>query len=675
MIRLGTSLLCIFVPLSFQSGVALGSILTTPQVIRGDIKVERESQSVRITQRSQCAVMRWDHLFTGASKHVVFLLPNSNSITVVQDMSGKSTSIGGDVSSNGSIYFLNADGFVIEEGISVDTSGDLTITNSDQGGGCGAESPTLALGKQSEGSIVNHGILRARSGDVALVANEVKNRGVIKAESVEIHTKSELARTWAIESSGAIEASGASALAGRIIFAAHRGNIRIGGKLRAFKRNGDGGSIFVGGNRSYALQKQIPNALNTIVQEGATIDVSAASLWGNGGTIVLWADHQTSFHGRIRARAGILGGRGGVVEVSGKQRLQYEGLADLRAPSDNDGHLRLDPTNVEIKDGVGQQNVSGPAGNKIGSNGTSPTIINAATINTQLGLGDLTIETNAAGAEPGNIIVTSAINWSSNNTLSFDAHNSIILNASVTSTGLSAILNLYDFNGASRGAGDITSAPGTTLSASEINVATAGNVSLEGVVIAGVFRLPGSVNGIGGSLSAENPDNAISELRFGSSTRQSGNVSVFDSTGGMTIGFSVLDTLGTVTLRTVGDMQLAPGVVMTTAGNIRLEALGGAVVADATATLVASRYLIYADTFTQGGIAAPDSTEFADYPEDSVGSGNVFYQPSASASNDPAPAPESGCAITQPEIGSFLFVVFLFLLYVRPPKQRRHELV
>src|SRR6516164_1348023 len=106
-----------------------------------------------------------------------------------------------------------------------------------------------------------------------------------------------------------------------------------------------GGVVHVGGDLHGA--GALPNATTTLVEHGATIDVSATQS-GQGGQAVIWADGGTYFAGSILGRGGSDGGDGGYAEVSGKGTLGFWGSVDLSAAQGSAGTLLLDPLNVDI---------------------------------------------------------------------------------------------------------------------------------------------------------------------------------------------------------------------------------------------------------------------------------------------------------------------------------------
>jgi hypothetical protein len=83
------------------------------------------------------------------------------------------------------------------------------------------------------------------------------------------------------------------------------------------------------------------------VAAGAQLKADA-TVEGDGGTVVVWADGATRYEGSLSARGGALGGNGGRAEVSGKQYLDFRGTADLRANAGQRGSLLLDPLNIIV---------------------------------------------------------------------------------------------------------------------------------------------------------------------------------------------------------------------------------------------------------------------------------------------------------------------------------------
>src|SRR5690606_38308135 len=106
-----------------------------------------------------------------------------------------------------------------------------------------------------------------------------------------------------------------------------------------------GGSVRIGGGLQ-GRDSEIPNARQLSMAEGAEIRADA-TLVGDGGSVVLWSDGDTLFRGDITA-LGRGSGQGGLVEVSGRERLLVDGRVSTLAESGANGVLLLDPRNLSI---------------------------------------------------------------------------------------------------------------------------------------------------------------------------------------------------------------------------------------------------------------------------------------------------------------------------------------
>ena len=106
-----------------------------------------------------------------------------------------------------------------------------------------------------------------------------------------------------------------------------------------------GGVLHVGG--AYQGSGDTYRAQSTFIDAGATLHASALTR-GNGGEVVVWSNGETSYAGSIQARGGAEAGDGGLVEVSGKQALLFNGLVDAGATYGKAGSLLLDPYDFTI---------------------------------------------------------------------------------------------------------------------------------------------------------------------------------------------------------------------------------------------------------------------------------------------------------------------------------------
>ena len=206
----------------------------------------------------------------------------------------------------------------------------------------------------------------------------------------------------------------------------------VGGRIDASGETG-GGTVRIGGNKHGAPGLQ---TAYTLYFDADSLVRADATRSGNGGQVVLWAEDATSFAGNISAR-GAGSGTGGDAEVSGKAFLDYTGRTNLRGPG-GAGTLLLDPYNLTISDENSNSRiiVRGSADTEFEVSFqpiSPPSVIDSATVEEALSMGNVHIFTNDGGSENGDIIVNSSISWSTESLLTLTAHGDIIVNQSISS--------------------------------------------------------------------------------------------------------------------------------------------------------------------------------------------------------------------------------------------------
>jgi hypothetical protein len=341
------------------------------------------------------------------------------------------TQIDGSLLANGLVYIVNPAGVffggkaIIDVGGLIAAAGDLSdadflagvdhftnLTGSVENRGAIEAGAVALLGR----TVANHGNIVARNGTIAMVAGEDVFLTTLGGRiAVLVDGVGEDPGTPAIENSGSVDAA-----AGDVVFttgdmyslALNHTGITRGGEIRLAGGAGGlvqvsgeldvsdaspgatGGRVEVRGEKVALLGARIdasgdagggevriggdfqgrgpgPNAARTFVDADTEIRADALGE-GDGGTVIVWADEATGFHGAIRARGGERGGDGGFAEVSGKGTLAFRGDVDLGASAGSTGTLLLDPRDIAIEGGSGGTddaqldpdipNVSDPAG-------------------------------------------------------------------------------------------------------------------------------------------------------------------------------------------------------------------------------------------------------------------------------------------------------------------------
>ncbi|WP_414514552.1 CHAT domain-containing protein [Nostoc sp. PCC 9305] len=203
----------------------------------------------------------------------------------------------------------------------------------------------------------------------------------------------------------------------------------IGANINASGTAG-GGIVRIGGD--YKGQGILPNALQTFVSSDSVINANAL-LNGDGGRAIVWSDNNTQFFGKIDAIGGLNTGNGGLVEVSSKGLLLFQGLVDLRSPAGEVGTLLLDPTDITISSAMDTASMTFGKGIFADTTTTSSNL-NSTTLQNQLALSNVTVSTTSGLAGKGDITVSNPISWSSGSDLKLAADRNININANIGTT-------------------------------------------------------------------------------------------------------------------------------------------------------------------------------------------------------------------------------------------------
>ncbi|MDJ0601961.1 MAG: filamentous hemagglutinin N-terminal domain-containing protein, partial [Crocosphaera sp.] len=154
--------------------------------------------------------------------------------------------------------------------------------------------------------------------------------------------------------SGTLATSSPSQVGGNVTLIGDRIGV-IDAQINASGPTG-GGIIRIGGD--YRGQETIPTAQRTLINSGSKVRSDALNE-GNGGQITVWSEEITGFYGNISSQGGLTFGNGGLVEISGQQKLIFRGTVNTSAVNGLFGTLLLDPLNIIIKDGEGDSGTDG----------------------------------------------------------------------------------------------------------------------------------------------------------------------------------------------------------------------------------------------------------------------------------------------------------------------------
>ncbi len=303
----------------------------------------------------------------------------------------------------------------------------------------------------------------------------VDQQGTIEAIQAEIHADGGL-YSLAIRCDGKLNARGVEKRDGKVFLIAEKGFIEFqgeaiaqtseqkGGEVRILGEtvhlvdnaeidvSGElgGGVVLIGGN--YQGQNTPgPKAELTYVDPLAKVNADA-TVSGDGGLVVFWSDGDIIYLGDTAARGGEERGNGGKIEVSSKRGYFFEGMANTSSPKGKSGMLLIDPCDITIAANGGvDSNVTTPSpatvtpgpcpppGTITYAYGAGAVTIDNARLSAFLNCNDVMISTSSGSGGMGMISVNDPIMWSGNHSLTLQSDYDMFINASITSTGGTAI--------------------------------------------------------------------------------------------------------------------------------------------------------------------------------------------------------------------------------------------
>ncbi len=534
------------------------------------------------------------------------LQPNSTSVTLNRVSGANISRIEGQLSANGQVFLVNPNGVLFGAGARVNASAlvasTLDVHDDDFlaghyafSGTGGAITNSGSIAAAAGGylafiapTITNSGTLSAPQGTVALGAGERVTLNFSGNRLVGLSVGADTLNTL-IDNRQAIRAAG-----GAILLTAAgaesvtRSVINQSGILEASSLTASGGRI----------------ALNADdINVSATSIIAADALHdGDGGTVSILAADAARMYGAISARGGASTGNGGSAEVSGRQWLDFQGQADLRAPNGSAGTLLLDPTDITISGAT-----STPTATFGGGAFTDPTTaasnLNVTTLTNQLALSNVVVSTASALGGSGDITVNNAINYASANTLTLSANRSIAIVAGsggINNTGAGAVTLTGGGAGSiavneniTTGGGAIaltSGSGGVSLAASKSIDAGAGTIAIDAG--AGAVNLStGTLRTGNASAAAVSVANAAALTLGNVVLTGGGTLAVSHSGAGTQSAGTIISGSGALTKAGAGALTLSQantytGTTTVNGGTLALS--GGSAIADSGAVVLAN---------------------------------------------------------------------------------------
>lgn len=405
------------------AGAAANAQPTGAQAIHGSATLSQQGSTLLVTTRNGVgtshSAINWQsfNVPNGTTTH--FAQPGVTSTSINRVLGPDPSAIFGTLSSNGRLVLVNPAGIAVGAGAVVDTAGftastlrmsdadaiagrlrfgdgsaagplrvdgqvlartgDVVLIGPDVQAGAQAviQSPegatVLAAGQKVEltgrglegirfevqapgDQALNLGTLRGDA--VGVFAGTLRHSGLVQAQAATVEGgRVVLKASDHAEAAGSTQAQGLGGAGGQVDVLGRTVGVMAGATIDTSNTNG-GGLIRVGGDIRGG-NPDLPNAQVTYVAADAQLRANATGR-GDGGTVIVWADDTTRAYGRIEARGGANGGDGGFVETSGKRYLDVNGArVDASAAAGQAGQWLLDPSNITIRAGSPDSNISG----------------------------------------------------------------------------------------------------------------------------------------------------------------------------------------------------------------------------------------------------------------------------------------------------------------------------
>ncbi|MBX7065894.1 MAG: filamentous hemagglutinin N-terminal domain-containing protein [Parachlamydiales bacterium] len=473
----------------------LWALPQVPLVREGDIAFSNGSDRSLEIWATDKGIIEWKDFSIEIDERVLVHQPNKSSSLLNRVIEANPSRLLGNLKADGQIILINPNGILVGANSRIDLSSFIASTL-DLQNDCFLANQEFRFAQNHLGSVINKGIIRAGDGDVCLIGARVENFGEIQSqngiaallaaeECVLRPLLGPIVKTqkWKNEDKNLFShdfvsdlEAGFAVQKGTIFSQNSNGNggwVAVLGDVVQIHPNskidvsgaGSGGLVWIGGDFK-GSNPDIENASFTWVGEGAKI-LANAGLEGNGGKVIVWSDHATSYFGHIEAMGGAKLGNGGLVEVSG-DILDFQGTANTSAPVGKTGVLYLDPLDITIANVGANSNVTlvspfQPNGGAVCINyaTTPPTagssVLRRATLIAALNLNNVTIDTTCntgtcpsgacAGGCPGDILFLPNATfgpvpflWTANTTLTLNAFNDILILCNILNPNAGNIL-------------------------------------------------------------------------------------------------------------------------------------------------------------------------------------------------------------------------------------------
>lgn len=378
----------------------------TAVVTEGDARVIHKGNSIFVIQSSDYLSIDWSRLNLAAGQTLRFVQPGAQALAINNIQDSAATTIFGQVSGNGQLWFINPNGITIGASAQVEAAGvlfsslPLTAIN-------GWTQPVFA--SSQAGQVTNYGrVMALEGGYVAMLGTQTANYGQLIANQ----------GTVAMLSGGEVSLTFAD---NRLVkFNIDRSTLQHLADNQGLMMANAGQVWLSAGARDSVLQSVVNHSgvieANTVAHQDGKIILLSGMTAG-----------ETRVSGRLQATASAadnsdadteyLPANGGFIETSGHQ-VKIASSARISTASEvgNTGTWLIDPTDF---------NVAAKGGDMTGKQLSLALQSNHVQI----------LSTQGSSGIQGNINISDRVSWSANTTLRLSALNDVNVANSITAAG------------------------------------------------------------------------------------------------------------------------------------------------------------------------------------------------------------------------------------------------
>ncbi len=390
---LTTALTVALAPQAFANGLPTGG-----EVVSGSGNISQSNNTMTIQQDSSRLNINWQDFSIGQGNSVNFVQPGADSVALNNVLGSNVSMIQGSINANGQVFIVNPNGVLFTPDSQVNVGGLVASTQNISKEDFLAG--TYKFEGQSSGAIINQGnITAAKGGTVALIAANIINDGNIEAESGNV-----------------------------LLGAGNKVLLDLGGPVKLSVEEGaidtlieQNGAIRADGGKVYLTAKAAGDLASSVINHSGVTEANTLST-GKNGEIILLGDMDVgtaNISGRLSAAAPD-GGDGGFIETSAaKVKIADKTRVTTASKDGISGEWLIDPNDYTVAASGGD--------------------ISGSTLATNLGSGNVTIQTTGAG---GNLYVNDEVAWSANK-LTLQANNNIEINSDMTASGTASLAFVY----------------------------------------------------------------------------------------------------------------------------------------------------------------------------------------------------------------------------------------